>query len=118
MSDLTPSSMFSRAISRASPVDRVMRVERTDALQFDALHPRVESPDIGLRVPPTETIHLADIERFRGLVYASPAPELDFMSISYAGHQNTQPAKALTDLLTPADRIASTLAHLRGIRGL
>lgn len=118
MSDLTPGSTSVQAIPRTSSVDPVMRVEPTDALHFDALHPGLEPPDTGLRSPLLEPISVADIERFRGLVYASPISDVASVSFSQTGHSTTQPAAATTEPLTPADRIAGTLAHLRDIRGL
>jgi len=106
------------SMSRTARVEKIARVESVQEMHLDALHPADGVAEAGLRAPSAETIPLADIDRFRGIVYASPVGGVESAAFASNAHSTTEPLVTVAEYSTPADRIAGTLAHMRGIRGL
>ena len=106
------------SMSRTAPIEKIARVEPAQEMHLDALHPADGTAAVGLPAPLVETIPLVDIDRFRGIVYASPVSGVESSAFASNVHSTAEPAETMADYATPADRIAGTLAHIRGIRGL
>jgi hypothetical protein len=111
-------SAIHASMSHTGRVDKIARVESVQEMHLDALHPADEIAEVAQRAPLAETISLADIDRFRGIVYASPVGSVEWAAFASKGHSTTEPPVTGAEYTTPADRIAGTLAHIRGIRGL
>jgi hypothetical protein len=111
-----------------APGERLLRhasahlgvVARVDAVTRPAQSPAVDPARgtdprwLELPRPDPESIPIADITQFQGLVYG--AEQRVALGASAAGGVGVGPVAH--NPLTPADRIVDTLRHLRGLHGL
>lgn len=111
-----------RSDQRVSAIDRVEPVSSAQVVDIDRLRGIPDPSDWTALRPSVQSIPVSDIDRFRGLVYEPPmGGYVDAQSV-FANPAQTVRDPAVTDSLnsgaTPADRIAATLMHIKGIRGL
>lgn len=121
LSRLAASRAVGASVSAVSAVGAVDRTRRNAPI--DPALP-TDLRDLGWIRPDPASIPAVDIARFEALVYGATNGQPLFYRASEAESAGPAAAHAwIADVgpsadATPADRIAHTLQHLRGIRGL
>jgi hypothetical protein len=111
------SGQHTGALSRVAPVESSQQVD------FAALNRLVESAWGELIRPKPESIPVEDVAQFRDLVYGAGATSSNQMGISSVSESSSDttlggafsPAYH-NPSATPADRITTTLQHMRGLQ--